>query len=453
VDAARWAGSAAGLEIPEHVPMKPSSIRSLLLASALFAPPLSAQDGSAKVREIEQKVLRKQYQTAIDALVGSARDEKTPDPQAIGKRLQWLTLVATQIDGENKTPAADPEEIAKSALELNDLAWKMITSPDSNNRHPEIALKLADMAIELGGGNDGLKPKVLGAKARALFLLGKQDEAIVEQRRAIAAVLLAESKLTLNKLPDPNQGAAAAIFAREKSGLEATLAAYRKNELPQVVQEAPPLTGTVYIADKLNRLIIPRIDFENTTVEEAIDFLRLRAAELDTTEPDPTKKGINFVIRRPRLAAGADADTAKSPADPASDPGTLRVKELRIRNVPLAVALKYICDQTKLRYKVDDFAVTLVSQSELEKDIFTRTFQVPPDFASMLDSGSDASKDPAYRRSIVDLLKSNGINFGNGTSVTISTSGTLIVTNNPAELDKIEQLVEAMTAKSEWTRK
>ncbi len=72
-----------------------------------------------------------------------------------------------------------------------------------------------------------------------------------------------------------------------------------------------------------------------------------------------------------------------------ADPGSLRVKELRIRNVPLAVALKYICDQTKLRYKVDDFAVTLVPQTETGEDIFTRTFTVPPDFATSLDSGGE----------------------------------------------------------------
>ena len=55
--------------------------------------------------------------------------------------------------------------------------------------------------------------------------------------------------------------------------------------------------------------------------------------------------------------------------------------------MPLAVALKYICDATKLRYKVDDFAVTIVPQTESGEDIFTRNFTVPPDFASALDSG------------------------------------------------------------------
>ncbi len=226
-------------------------------------------------------------------------------------------------------------------------------------------------------------------------------------------------------------------------------------------------SGVAYITEKLKRIIIPRIDFEDTTVEEAIDFLRLRAAELDTTELDPARKGVNFVIRRPRATAAAagDAGLATAGADAlplaASDPGTLRVRELRIRNVPLAVALKYICDQTKLRTKVDDFAVTLVPLTEGGEDIFTRTFRVPPDFNTALDSsggaeGGGAAADPfaetktggttlTARKPILELLKGAGIAFADGSSATLSNSGVLLVTNTPTELDKVEQLVQTIS--------
>ncbi len=226
--------------------------------------------------------------------------------------------------------------------------------------------------------------------------------------------------------------------------------------------------GEQYIRRKLQTIIIPKIDFEDTTVEEAIDFLRLRAAELDSTELDPAKKGVNIVIRRPRAAAAAGgADAGITPAAGAaealpmagSDPGTLRVKELRIHNIPLAVALKYICDQTKLRYKVDDYSVTLVPATESGQETFTRTFRVPPDFQTELDSGGGeagggAAADPfaepkaggatalAPRKPIMELLKAAGINFAEGSSATLSNAGSLLVTNTPGELDKIEQLVQ-----------
>ena len=215
--------------------------------------------------------------------------------------------------------------------------------------------------------------------------------------------------------------------------------------------------GVAYITEKLKRIIIPRIDFEDTTVEEAIDFLRLRAAELDVTELDPAKKGVNFVIRRPRVAAPGAADAgldagAEGLPLATSDPGSLRVRELRLRNVPLATALKYIGEQTKLRYKVDDFAVTLVPQTESGEDIFTRTFRVPPDFQSALDTGAaaggGAEADPfaeaasgaprlQARPPILDLLKAAGILFPEGSSATLSNAGVLLVTNTPSELDKV----------------
>ena len=53
--------------------------------------------------------------------------------------------------------------------------------------------------------------------------------------------------------------------------------------------------ANAYLVNKLNSIIIPRIDFEDTTVEEAIDFLRIRSSELDAMELDPAKKGIGFV--------------------------------------------------------------------------------------------------------------------------------------------------------------
>jgi len=218
------------------------------------------------------------------------------------------------------------------------------------------------------------------------------------------------------------------------------------------------MAGSSLLTEKLRRIIIPRIDFEDTTVEEAVDFLRLRSAELDTLELDPAKRGVNFMIRRPR-AGSPPTEGLLPPLDTVGgDPGALRVRELRVRNVPLATALKYICDQAKLRYKVDDFAVTLVPQTETGEDLFTRTYQVPPDFLSKLDAGdsSPAAADPfaedagapgratlQARKPVISLLRDAGITVGEGASVTLH-KGTLLVTNTPTELDKIEQLTEAL---------
>lgn len=212
--------------------------------------------------------------------------------------------------------------------------------------------------------------------------------------------------------------------------------------------------GSSYISQKLRNIVIPRIDFEDTTVEEAIDFLRMRASELDSVESDPSRKGINFVVRRPKTTStdsGLDAS--------AIDPGSFRIKELRLKNVPFDVALKYICDQAKLRFKVDDYAVTLVPQTETGEDVYTRTFRVPPDFVEKLTSGGGGEDDPfsdpfaepsgkgrglAARKPVSDLFKEAGIEFPEGTSASLTANGVLLITNNSTELDKVEQLVDAL---------
>jgi hypothetical protein len=64
-----------------------------------------------------------------------------------------------------------------------------------------------------------------------------------------------------------------------------------------------PNTGTVApcfasntpdLVQKVNQIIIPKIDFRNVTVEEAIAFLRQKAKQLD---PDGT--GVNIVLKIP----------------------------------------------------------------------------------------------------------------------------------------------------------
>jgi len=237
---------------------------------------------------------------------------------------------------------------------------------------------------------------------------------------------------------------------------------------PQGEVMDPRLTsGSALIMEKLRSIIIPVIDFEDTSVEEAVDFLRSRSRELDTTTTDPNQKGINFVVRKPQAgaaAAAADAtglEAAAGGLGVVADPGALRVKELRLTNVPVSTALKYICESTKLKFKVDDFAVTLVPASDDGEDIVTRSFQVPPDFLDALSDGGGAAEPAADpfattaesggggglkpRGNVQDLLKAKGVPFPEKASANfIPANSTLVVRNTPTNLDLIEQIVDAM---------
>jgi general secretion pathway protein D len=230
----------------------------------------------------------------------------------------------------------------------------------------------------------------------------------------------------------------------------------------------PNLTsGSAMIMNKLRTIIIPRIDFEDTSVEEAVEFLRDRSRELDNTTTNPAEKGINFVVRKPTAtAAGAAAEATGLEAvagglGVTADPGALRVPRLQLTNVPIATALKYICDSTKLKYKVDDFAVTLVPQSDDGEEIVTRSFQVPPDFLEALSDGApgaEAAPDPFAtaaesgggpglkpRGNVQDLLKNKGVPFPEKASANfIAANSTLVVRNTPTNMDLIEQIIDVM---------
>ncbi|WP_367872344.1 hypothetical protein [Luteolibacter sp. Populi] len=221
-----------------------------------------------------------------------------------------------------------------------------------------------------------------------------------------------------------------------------------------------PVTATPYILEKLRDVVIPIIDFEDVSVEEAIDFLRLRSRELDVKETDPSRRGMNFVIRKPRAGgsgdAALDADAAGGLAATA-DPGALRIKELRLRNVPMAEALKYICDATRLRYKVDDYAITIVPATETDEDLFTRVFNVPPDFAARLGGSVEgADVDPfasdggakfslKQRPQIADALRNSGVTLPPGATATLA-GDKLIVRNTSANIDMIEAMTESLSA-------
>lgn len=119
----------------------------------------------------------------------------------------------------------------------------------------------------------------------------------------------------------------------------------------QAAESSEETGGAAYILNKLRNVVVPGVDFRDTTLEEAADFLALRARELDVAELDPAKKGVNFVIRKPR---------------PGGEP--YRKITLKLRDVPLAKLAGEMARQSGARYKIDDFAVTFVPEGEVEAD-------------------------------------------------------------------------------------
>src|SRR5438445_7394546 len=162
------------------------------------------------------------------------------------------------------------------------------------------------------------------------------------------------------------------------------------------------LSDTARITRKLNTIIIPRVEFQDASLREAIDFLRQQAVANDTSPEG--EQGVNIVSRSRRLgelspsvapavpapppaAAGSPAVEAPvaTPARPAAEaPGVVAPENARItislNEIPLGEALRYIANQAALKVKVEPHAVLLIPLTEQSDELITKTYQVPPEF-------------------------------------------------------------------------
>lgn len=120
---------------------------------------------------------------------------------------------------------------------------------------------------------------------------------------------------------------------------------------PKVV---PANRAAAALEEKLKKIVIPQAAFEGATLEQAVDFIRLRSQQLDAGEANPAKRGVNFVIRKPQ--AGADGKA----------PRPYGLITLNLKNVPLDKLIRECALQSGTRSKVDEYAINFVPADEPE---------------------------------------------------------------------------------------
>jgi len=206
---------------------------------------------------------------------------------------------------------------------------------------------------------------------------------------------------------------------------------------------APPLQpgstrgGREAITARLRDLKIERIDFSGASIEEVIEYLRVRSRDLD-----PGGRGVDFVLSLP-----ADQPT--------------RTISLNLQNVPVEEVLRYVTEMAGVGYRIEEYAVRIVSLTEGTSNIISKTYRVPPDFISSAPlvpaAGAAAPADPfapqanagvggnilVQRLGAKEFLESRGVTFPPGTGASYSSaSNMLIVRNNARNLEIVDMLVE-----------
>ncbi|MCX6968736.1 MAG: type II and III secretion system protein [Verrucomicrobia bacterium] len=224
-------------------------------------------------------------------------------------------------------------------------------------------------------------------------------------------------------------------------------------------------SSTEAISAKLNRIIIPKIELHDATIREAVEFLKQRSRDLDTTTDDPKlKKGVNIVLKLPNAPAATEAPAADATAVPAPGEATAAAAvtadtkiTLSLSNVPLIEALRYLTELAGLKYKVEPFAVSIVPITENTDELLTKEYRVPPGFIPAASAGADSSTPVAGKATNVmnevrvkggkdaqEFLKGEGVPFPPESFAQYVPAGSkLFVRNTQSALDLIDTLVDA----------
>ena len=222
------------------------------------------------------------------------------------------------------------------------------------------------------------------------------------------------------------------------------------------------VSGTAGINNKLNSIIIPKIEFQDASVREAIDNLRQQAVVNDPTTDG--KKGVDIVLGShvesapapvepaaplPNASPGASATAAPVAPAPVEPGGRITIS---LHDIPLGEALRYIATQAGLKVKVEPYAVLILPLNENRDQLITKRYYVPPEFiGGPLDIGwytstkgaggtgktGEASQPPLVAEKILEKNQATVVETG-AAGASKSTQGTASTTQ---QLTNDRQLV------------
>ena len=95
--------------------------------------------------------------------------------------------------------------------------------------------------------------------------------------------------------------------------------------------------------DKVQKIMFPVVQFKDATIEQAVEYIRVKSRDLDTISQPPVTKGVSIVLR-----CGGLTDTIS----------------LDLRDAPLIEVVRYCAERVGLQYRVEKHAVVLAAKFE-----------------------------------------------------------------------------------------
>lgn len=259
-------------------------------------------------------------------------------------------------------------------------------------------------------------------------------------------------------------------------------------KLPDAVVKRGPVetqTATQRLQEKMERIIIPSIEFRQANITDVINFL-VEASILG----DPDKAGVNIILNlnipgggggsAPTPVAAAPTPAPAATDDPfgfggdfggggdfaapaqdmaqpmaSPDPGSsIPTITLNLRRITLLDAIKYITEVARLKYRLEENAVIITPEGVVSGRVVTRLYPVQPSIQDVIIERGEAvenaggfteigAKSAVIKKSDVkDFFEKTGVPFPAGTSITYNPAiSQLIVANTPENLETFERIL------------
>lgn len=287
-----------------------------------------------------------QMQTGQSCVIAGWHDGK---PQS--KRPVLYIITPHVIDPKKGgLPVATPSDFAvgKSAFRPRD---SMVIT--SMTRSAEMLTVGVD--YELGSADE--------ATAALYITSTTEDKSSAVDARQQVVVNRGRGSFVLH-LPSPSQGLPHITFYDTLTrkpfggiyfGTEAEAAASRALNLNYLTASSETKTAptTDFIKTKLNEIIIPSVQFQGASVEEAIEYLRVKSRELS---PGSKAPGVSIIYRQ-------------------GNPPSKAAISMDLKDVPLGEALRYLVELASLKMIIQPYAVLIVPADD---PMFAKSAAAPP---------------------------------------------------------------------------
>ena len=240
----------------------------------------------------------------------------------------------------------------------------------------------------------------------------------------------------------------------------------------------PTTTASEALRRKMERIVIPVIDFRAANIHDVVNFL------VDASQKqDPDRVGVNIILNLSQAGEGAampvmpeaerslmDMDIglmgmpsmAESSMEETAAPPVGSIT-LNLRRISLLDALKYITEVASLKYRIEENAVIVTPLAVETGRMITRMYPVQPSFMDVVFERTEAESGrrggggggdfigmgvqtaTEVRQDVKQFFSNAGVPFPPGASIVYQRGiSTLIIKNTPENLELFERILSQL---------